>query len=173
MPQKARKCEIWKPLQYIIFPAPLREGIKGRGEFCDLRFTSFILVIYVNIIYIEHKMSYDTIIIGAGAAGLFTAINIKKGSVLILEKNFSAGKKILISGGSKCNFTNSESKEELLKHYYEHGNFLKHAIYNYSNRDIINYFGEMGIDTKIDEQGRVFPQSEKSTDILKALLYNC
>lgn len=118
-------------------------------------------------------MSYDTIIIGAGAAGLFTAINIKKGSVLILEKNFSAGKKILISGGSKCNFTNIESKEELLKHYYEHGNFLKHAIYNYSNTDIINYFGEMGIDTKIDEQGRVFPQSEKSTDILKALLSNC
>jgi len=118
-------------------------------------------------------MSYDTIIVGAGAAGLFTAINIKKGSVLILEKNFSAGKKILISGGSKCNFTNIESKEELLKHYYEHGNFLKHAIYNYSNTDIINYFGEMGIDTKIDEQGRVFPQSEKSTDILKALLSNC
>ena len=118
-------------------------------------------------------MSYDIIIIGAGAAGLFTAVNIEKGSVLILEKNSSAGKKILISGGGKCNFTNSESKEELLKHYYEHRNFLKHAIYNYSNTDIINYFGEMGIDTKIDEQGRVFPESEKSTDILKALLSTC
>ncbi|HFD04866.1 MAG TPA: FAD-dependent oxidoreductase, partial [Firmicutes bacterium] len=104
-------------------------------------------------------MIYDVIIIGAGAAGLFTAANIRGGSVLLLEKNERAGIKLVISGGGKCNFTNMLETNDMIEHYFDKKHFVKPAIFNFSPNDLIKYFNKKKLKTVTDEEGRVFPES--------------
>lgn len=76
-------------------------------------------------------MIYDVIIIGAGPAGLFAAANIKNKKVLIIEKNKTPGRKLLLSGSGQCNYTNNCEISEFLKKYGEKGRFIKTALYNF------------------------------------------
>lgn len=116
---------------------------------------------------------YDCIVIGAGAAGLFSSISINKGEILILEKNSSPGKKLLISGAGQCNFTNNCGIDEFLKSYGDKGKFIKPALYNFTNKDCIKFFSSLGVESYIREDNKVFPKSNKSSDILNALVYKC
>ncbi|GAB6189848.1 NAD(P)/FAD-dependent oxidoreductase [Marinitoga arctica] len=113
-------------------------------------------------------MKYDVIIIGAGAAGLFCASKIKNKKVLILEKNISPGKKLLISGGGKCNFTNNDDIEDLITHYNKR-NFVKKALFNYSNKDLLK---DIDFKYTITEEGKIFPKTMNSKTVLKWLLNN-
>ncbi|MBM2814116.1 MAG: hypothetical protein HW421_878 [Ignavibacteria bacterium] len=115
---------------------------------------------------------FDIIIIGGGPAGLFTAVNINDGRTLILEKNDSAGRKLLMSGSGKCNITQSGSISDFFSHYGEGGRFLMPALKEFTNTDLIEYLDSRGLKT-INKKGKIFPASEDANDVLDLLLNEC
>ncbi|MEW9123110.1 MAG: NAD(P)/FAD-dependent oxidoreductase [Thermotaleaceae bacterium] len=113
----------------------------------------------------------QVIVIGGGAAGMIaagTAASFGK-KVLLLEKNEKLGKKIFITGKGRCNITNTGDIEELLEHITKNKNFMYSAFYTFSNEEIINLLHRYGVPTKVERGNRVFPCSDKSSDVIKAL----
>ena len=110
---------------------------------------------------------YDIAIIGGGPAGIMAAIAASKNSsnVILLEKNSSLGRKLLLTGGGRCNITNSKPIKKLLNSYSQK-NFLKHSFYSFTNEDLLSLFD---FDFIEEDDNRVFPKSGKSDDILKVL----
>ena len=110
------------------------------------------------------------IIIGGGPAGMMAAISAKKNhpndDVIILEKNSSLGKKLLITGKGRCNITSSLDISEFIKNIPGNGMFMYSAFQKYTNEDIINFLETNGVKTKIERGNRVFPESDKSKDVL-------
>ena len=110
------------------------------------------------------------IIIGGGPAGMMAAISAKKNhpndDVIILEKNSSLGKKLLITGKGRCNITSSLDISEFIKNIPGNGMFMYSAFQKYTNEDIINLLETNGVKTKIERGNRVFPESDKSKDVL-------
>lgn len=115
-------------------------------------------------------MIYDVIIIGAGPAGLFAAANIKNKKVLIIEKNKTPGKKLLLSGAGQCNYTNNCEINEFLQKYGDKGRFIKTALYNFTNQNTIEFFKEKGLNSIIREDNKVFPHTFKAVDVLNVLI---
>jgi len=117
-------------------------------------------------------INYDIIIIGAGVSGLIAAgrASALGAKVLILEKMHRPGIKLLITGKGRCNITNTDEINEFLRHVHPNGRFLKHALYNFYSQDIIKLLNDYGVETVIERGGRIFPKSNKSVDILNALL---
>jgi len=111
------------------------------------------------------------IVIGGGPAGMMAAgIAAQKGNeVILLEKNERLGKKLLISGKGRCNLTNDTDVEGLIENTPGNGNFLYSAFYTFSNQDLISFFNELGVDTKVERGGRVFPTSDSAKDVMHAL----
>ncbi len=119
----------------------------------------------------KEKIIFDTIIVGAGPAGLFTACHLSNdNSVLILERNPRPGVKLLLSGGGQCNLTNSVDPEEFPSHYYEARNWVKPALLNYTSHHLQEFFASNAVTLMTREDGKVFPTSLKAEDILTALL---
>ncbi len=120
-------------------------------------------------------MHYTTIVIGAGPAGLFVSQMLAKQNqkVLLLERNAKAGKKLLISGSGHCNFTHAGNIELFLGRYGDHGKFLKKSLTSYTNEMCMDFFQKSGVAYQIMPNGKVFPKSMNSEDILNALLRNC
>ncbi|MDO5844785.1 MAG: aminoacetone oxidase family FAD-binding enzyme, partial [Methanocorpusculum sp.] len=116
---------------------------------------------------------YDVIIIGAGAAGLFCAANLKGLKVVVLEKKILPGRKLLLSGNGQCNITHAGDIKEFTKHYGANGNFVKPALMSFSNKDTITFFEDKGIKFKETEQGKIFPKSLCADDVLDTLLDIC
>lgn len=118
---------------------------------------------------------FDIIIIGAGPAGLFTclSLNTKGKKVLLLEKNSVPGKKLLISGKGQCNITNSEDINNFHNHYGDNFRFLKNALKNYTNDDLIKFLNSNGLETVTREDGKVFPKSLKASDFVNTLVTKC
>ncbi|SHK32336.1 BaiN/RdsA family NAD(P)/FAD-dependent oxidoreductase [Paramaledivibacter caminithermalis] len=119
--------------------------------------------------------NYDVIIIGAGPAGLFAAINSggENRSILVLERNFSAGRKLLISGAGQCNLTHEGRIKDFLNYYGDNGRFLKHSLYNFTNDDLLSFFRKRGLDFISNEKGKIFPSTLKAVDVLSILLKEC
>ena len=113
--------------------------------------------------------NFDVIIIGAGPAGLFAAANIENLSTLLIDKNDVLGKKLLIAGSGKCNITHECKLSEFFKHYGNNHRFLKPALNNYTNQDLIDFFNSHGLKTMVDKNGKVFPASENAKDIVRVL----
>lgn len=114
----------------------------------------------------------DTVIVlGGGAAGILAAgaAGSRGKKVILLEKNNKLGKKIFITGKGRCNLTNDGSIEELLDHVVSNRNFLYSAFYSFSNTDIRELMHQFGVETKVERGNRVFPISDKSSDVIKAL----
>lgn len=118
-------------------------------------------------------MKYDVIIVGAGPAGLFSALSQKNKKVLLIEKNQNPGRKLLISGAGQCNYTNNISIEEFLKRYGNKGRFLKTALYSFTNNQTIEFFKNQDIESIIREDNKVFPASLKASDVLNVLIKCC
>ena len=118
---------------------------------------------------------YDVVVIGAGPAGLFCAIHAgcSKKRVLLLEKNPDPGKKLLLSGSCQCNITHDGEIRDFLGRYGNHGKFLKPALFGFTNTDLITFFGEHGLPMVTEENGKVFPKTLRSEDVLATLLVEC
>lgn len=111
------------------------------------------------------------IIVGGGAAGMAAAIGAARSghSVTIYEKNEKLGKKIYITGKGRCNVTNGCDTEDLFANMVTNGKFLYSAIYGFSNFDMMGMLEEAGCPLKIERGNRVFPVSDKSSDVISAL----
>jgi len=117
-------------------------------------------------------MDKKVVVIGAGPAGLMAAGRAAERGldVILAEKNDRVGKKILISGKGRCNITNSTDIEGLIENVPGNGNFLYSAFYTFSNQDLIDFLEGYGLKTKVERGGRVFPESDKSSDVVDVLL---
>ncbi len=116
-------------------------------------------------------MKYDCLIIGGGAAGLVSAIfSAEYGyNTAIIEKNDILGKKLLITGKGRCNVTNNSDNENILKNIPTNSRFLYSALNNFSAEDTMNFFERLGVPLKTERGNRVFPVSDKASDIVNAL----
>jgi predicted Rossmann fold flavoprotein len=115
---------------------------------------------------------YDVVVIGAGAAGLIAAGRAAEldGKVLLLEKMERAGRKLLITGKGRCNITNDAPQGDFYDHIYPNARFLKHAFATFFFHDIIRLLEKNGLETVVERGGRVFPATNSSADVVKALL---
>ncbi len=115
---------------------------------------------------------FDVIVIGAGAAGLLAAGRAAEcgGNVLILEKMRREGQKLLITGKGRCNITNNAPVSEFIKHVYPNGKFLRNAFSQFFSNDIIDLLKKYETEVTLERGGRYFPVSNKSADVLNALL---
>ncbi len=112
-------------------------------------------------------MVYDVIVIGGGCSGLMCCSSINKSlKVLLLESTNNIGNKIRISGKGKCNFTNISEDEEFYKNFFEKEKFVKKVMSKFNNKDILNFFNNNGINYVVHEDGKVFPKSYDSNDIV-------
>ncbi|WP_276356702.1 NAD(P)/FAD-dependent oxidoreductase [Cohnella caldifontis] len=116
--------------------------------------------------------SYDVIIIGGGSAGLMAGVAAgRQGSrVLLLDKGDKLGRKLGISGGGRCNVTNNKELEDLVRNIPGNGRFLYSALSQFSNRDIVRFFEELGIALKEEDNGRMFPVTDKAKTVVEALV---
>jgi predicted Rossmann fold flavoprotein len=112
------------------------------------------------------------IVVGGGAAGMLASIFAARNgaSVILLEKNDRLGKKLFITGKGRCNITNACDIEELFQNVVSNAKFLYGSFYGFSNYDVINFFEEIGLPTKIERGNRVFPVSDKSSDVIAVLI---
>jgi len=116
-------------------------------------------------------MSYDVVVIGGGAAGIVAAGRAAQGGakVLLLERNRSLGKKLLITGKGRCNITNIGEIADFIENYGKNGKFLYRAFSEFFNQDLISFFERYGVETKVERGGRVFPATDNSQTVLTAL----
>ena len=114
---------------------------------------------------------YDLAVVGAGPAGIMAAIRagqLKK-NVVLIERNNSIGKKILISGRGRCNLTNIASLDAFIEKFGRQGNFLRSALFTFFNHDLIDFFKDRGLELKSERQGRVFPVTDKARSVVDVL----
>lgn len=111
------------------------------------------------------------IVVGGGAAGMFAAIAAAKNGhqVTLYEKNEKLGKKIFITGKGRCNITNAADLEELFDAVVTNSKFLYSSFYGYTNQNVIDFFEDAGVPVKIERGNRVFPISDHSSDVIRAL----
>ena len=111
------------------------------------------------------------LIIGGGAAGMLASVYAARNGmeVHLFEQNEKLGKKLFITGKGRCNFTNGCATEELFESFITNPRFLYSAVYGYTNYDVIDFFETAGVKTKMERGGRMFPLSDHSSDIIRAL----
>lgn len=111
------------------------------------------------------------LIIGGGAAGMLAAIAAaeEKNEVHLFEKNEKLGKKLFITGKGRCNITNDCDMETLFENVVSNPKFLYSAFYHFTNQDMMKRLEEWGLPLKTERGGRVFPKSDKSSDVIRVL----
>ncbi|MBN1623403.1 MAG: aminoacetone oxidase family FAD-binding enzyme, partial [Clostridia bacterium] len=114
---------------------------------------------------------YDVIVVGGGAAGMMAASAAASAGAccLLLEAGPRVGRKILITGKGRCNITNSCTVEEILENVRRNKSFLYSSLYSFTNQQIIDFFEKLGVKTKVERGGRVFPVSDKAAEVADAL----
>lgn len=115
---------------------------------------------------------FDVIVVGGGSSGLMAAVSASQSgaSVIIVEKNNDLGRKLLLTGGGRCNITNNRPAEEIVKHIPGNGKFLYSAFSQFDNYDIIEFFKSNGVALKEEDHGRMFPTSDKARTILETFI---
>jgi predicted Rossmann fold flavoprotein len=131
----------------------------------------------MNVLYGEKNSmkQHDVVVIGAGPSGLFCAIHASYSGhrVLLLEKNADPGVKLLLSGSGQCNITHTGEIRDFLSHYGEHGKQVKPALFGFTNQDLIGFFRKRGLAMMAEENGKVFPETHRSADVLAVLMKEC
>jgi len=120
-------------------------------------------------------MQYDVVVIGAGPAGLFCALQaaLPGHRILLLEKNSDPGAKLHLSGSGQCNITHDGEIRDFLSHYGDHGKQVRPALFGFTNRDLIEFFRKRGLALMTEENGKVFPETHRSADVLALLMKEC
>jgi len=116
---------------------------------------------------------YDVCVIGGGPAGMMAAGRAAEcgASVLLLEGNRSTGKKLLMTGGGRCNVTNAEDdRHRFVPRYGRHSQALHSPLSRFSPQDMRDFLDRFGVETKVENEGRVFPVTNKARSIQSALL---
>jgi predicted Rossmann fold flavoprotein len=116
--------------------------------------------------------NYDVIVIGGGPSGLMASVAAAEhgAAVLLVDKGAKLGRKLGISGGGRCNVTNIKETSELIAHIPGNGRFLYSSFDHFNNRDIIDFFEALGIALKEEDNGRMFPVSDKAASVVSALI---
>lgn len=110
------------------------------------------------------------IVVGAGPSGMFAAISAsKKHEVILIEKNNELGKKLKITGGGRCNITNKRDIDDFFDKIVTNPKFLYSSFYNFTNEDLLSYFKINKLKYKIEEDKKVYPEEDKSTQIIDIL----
>ncbi len=111
----------------------------------------------------------DVIVIGGGAAGLMAAGSAARlgARVMLLEKTDSCGKKILISGKSRCNLTNTAEIKSFIAMYGPNGRFLQSAFHRFFRAELLAFLAQYGLATKVERGGRIFPISDDARDVVR------
>lgn len=111
------------------------------------------------------------LVIGGGAAGMMASVIAAEigMEVHVYEQNEKLGKKLFITGKGRCNFTNACATEELFDAFVTNPRFLYSAVYGFTNYDVIDFFEQTGVRTKMERGARMFPASDHSSDIIHAL----
>ncbi|MDD3857628.1 MAG: NAD(P)/FAD-dependent oxidoreductase [Methanoculleus sp.] len=123
----------------------------------------------------RYTVSSTVVIIGGGPAGLFCALRAagEGRNVVLFEKKPAPGRKLLVAGSGQCNITHDGEIAGFLTHYGDHGAFLRPALMNFTNRDLIAFFAAHGLPMKAEPGGKVFPETRRSADVLAVLLAEC
>jgi predicted Rossmann fold flavoprotein len=113
---------------------------------------------------------YDVIVIGGGPAGVMAALQALKRNkkILLIDKNKEIGTKLRLTGGGRCNVTNSKPNNQLISQVHN-GQFLFSSLSNFNYYDIVSLFNQYGVELKEEDNGRVFPITDNSLDIINAL----
>lgn len=110
------------------------------------------------------------VVIGGGPAGMMASIAAsEKYSVTLIDRNEKLGKKLYITGKGRCNVTNAKDISEFFDCIPGNPNFLYSSLYTYTNKDVMNFFERLDVPLKVERGDRVFPKSDKSSDIINAL----
>ena len=117
----------------------------------------------------------NAIIIGSGPSGLMAALSLAKENidVIVIDGNEKIGKKLLITGNGKCNYTKLLPVNDFLKGVVRNANFLKTALYHFSSQDAVDFFASLGVESTIEEDNRIYPKSLKAQTIVDALVNEC
>lgn len=117
------------------------------------------------------KTNYDVVIIGGGASGMMSSIfSARNGfSTLVLDHNEKLGKKLYITGKGKCNLTNNSSIENHMNNIVTNSKFMYSALNAFTPQDVMEFFEDCGLKLRTERGNRVFPNSDKSSDVIKTL----
>ena len=109
-------------------------------------------------------------VIGGGPSGMVAAgfASSRHKNVKLFEKNNKLGKKLFITGKGRCNITNNTDIENFLDNVTTNKDFLYSALYSFTNTDILSLLSNYNLKTKVERGGRVFPVSNKSSDVIKS-----
>lgn len=114
---------------------------------------------------------FDIAVIGGGPAGMMAAGRAAElgAKVLLIEKTYRLGCKLSLTGGGKCNITNSANLQDMISAFGKNGKFLYRAFTVFSNTDLINFFSSRGVEMKTEPDGRVLPLKGRADDVLAVL----
>lgn len=115
---------------------------------------------------------WDVIVVGGGPSGLMAAIAAAEGgaAVLLLDKGDKLGRKLAISGGGRCNVTNNKDTQELIRFLPGNGRFLTSALSRFGSREIVAFFEDLGIALKEEDNGRMFPVTDRAKTVVDTLV---
>lgn len=118
------------------------------------------------------KVDYDVIVVGAGTSGMMAGIHaaMNGARVLVIEKNQKPGRKLILTGGGRCNVTNRSSRDDLIAHIPGNGKFLYSTLDQFNQEDIMHFFIDRGIPLKEKDHGRMFPVTDSARTIRDCLV---